>query len=126
MSGILERLFGRKKATASVAKERLQIVLAHERASRSAPDFLPLLQRELLAVVAKYLEVDDEMIKVHLEKSGETSVLEINVELDKARIKSPPPVVETASEPEAKPEKKAAAEKKPVAKPGTKPAAEGI
>lgn len=110
MTGILERLFGRKKATASVAKERLQIVLAHERASRSAPDFLPLLQREVLAVVAKYLDVDDDMIKVHLEKSGETSVLEINVEMDKARIRSAAIA-------------KKSAEKKPAVK--AEPAAEG-
>jgi cell division topological specificity factor len=91
MMKLLDRLFGKKPQTASVAKERLQIVLAHERAGRSAPDFLPLLQREVLAVVAKYLDVSDDMIKVHLEKLGETSVLEINVELDKAKIKPRPP-----------------------------------
>ncbi len=82
--------FRKRTESASVAKERLQIVLAHERAGRTAPDFLPLLQKEILAVVAKYLEVSDEMIKIHLEKVGETSMLEINVELDKARAKSPP------------------------------------
>jgi cell division topological specificity factor len=85
---IIQRLFGgRRPQTAQVAKERLQIVLAHERAGRNAPDFLPLLQQEVLAVVAKYLEVQDDMIKIHLEKSGETSILEINVELDKAKVK---------------------------------------
>ena len=84
--------FRKRNPSASIAKERLQIVLAPERAGRSAPDFLPLLQREVLAVVAKYLEVEDEMIKIHLEKVGETSVLEINVELDKARAK-PTPIV---------------------------------
>ena len=89
---ILERLFRKRNDTASVAKERLQIVLAHERAGRGAPDFLPLLQKELLSVVAKYLEVEDEMIKITLEKAGEVSVLEINVELDKARIKKTLPV----------------------------------
>jgi cell division topological specificity factor len=84
--------FFRKRGTetASIAKERLQIVLAHERAGRNAPEFLPLLQKEILAVVAKYLDVSDEMIKIHLEKVGGTSVLEINIELDKARAKSQP------------------------------------
>ena len=88
----LLNFFRKRTESASVAKERLQIVLAHERAGRNAPDFLPLLQKEILAVVAKYLDVSDEMIKIHLEKVGETSMLEINVELDKARAK-PVPVV---------------------------------
>jgi cell division topological specificity factor len=89
----LLNFFRKRNASASIAKERLQIVLAHERAGRHAPDFLPLLQKEVLAVVAKYLEVSDEMIKIHLEKVGETSVLEINVEFDKARAKSTPVAV---------------------------------
>jgi len=100
MIGILDRLLGRKAPTASVAKERLQIVLAHERASRSAPEFLPMLQQEILAVVAKYLDVSDDMIKVQLEKSGEMSILEINVEMDKARVKPRP---DTKPAPAAKP-----------------------
>jgi len=87
---ILSFLFPKKTQSASIAKERLQIVLAHERAGRHAPDFLPLLQREILAVVAKYLDVSDEMIKIQLEKAGETSVLEINVEIDKAKVKVKP------------------------------------
>lgn len=86
----LLNFFRKRTESASIAKERLQIVLAHERAGRNAPEFLPLLQKEILAVVAKYLDVSDEMIKIHLEKVGGTSVLEINVELDKARAKSPP------------------------------------
>jgi cell division topological specificity factor len=84
----LLNFFRRRDPSASIAKERLQIVLAHERAGRHAPDFLPLMQKEMLAVVAKYLDVTDEMIKIHLERVGETSVLEINVEFDKARAKS--------------------------------------
>jgi cell division topological specificity factor len=91
MMKLLDILFRKSPPTASVAKERLQIVLAHERAGRAAPDFLPLLQRELLAVVAKYLDVSDDMIQVELEKRGEMSVLEINVELDKAKIRPRPP-----------------------------------
>ncbi len=87
--------FRKRTESASVAKERLQIVLAHERAGRNAPDFLPLLQKEILAVVAKYLEVSDEMIKIQLEKVGETSMLEINVELDKARAKPMPIAVKS-------------------------------
>jgi cell division topological specificity factor len=80
----------REPQTASVARERLQIVLAHERASREAPEFLPILQQELLDVVRRYVEVDDDVIKVALGHEGDTSMLEINIELDKARIKSRP------------------------------------
>ncbi len=85
---ILNFLFRKRPETAVIAKERLQIVLAHERAGRTAPDFLPMLQREVMDVVAKYLEVSDEMIKITMERVGETSVLEINVELDKAKVKA--------------------------------------
>jgi cell division topological specificity factor len=83
----LLNFFRKRDPSAAIAKERLQIVLAHERAGRHAPDFLPLLQKEVLAVVAKYLDVTDDMIKIHLERVGETSMLEINVELDQARPK---------------------------------------
>jgi cell division topological specificity factor len=101
---IISRLFGVKRPqTATVAKERLQIVLAHERARRDAPDFLPVMQHELLMVVAKYFHVQDDMIKIQVEKLGETSVLEINVELDKARVKGRDEVAakETSSASEA-------------------------
>ena len=82
MSGILDWFFARKPASAEVAKERLQIVLAHERASRTGPEFLPSLQKELLAVVRKYVEIRDDMIRVNLGKEGASSVLEINVEIE--------------------------------------------
>jgi cell division topological specificity factor len=87
--GILEYFFPRRDQTASVAKERLQIVLAHERTGRHAPDFLPLLQKDLMGVVGRYVEVDSEMIKVNLGRQGGTSVLEINIELDSAKMKPP-------------------------------------
>jgi cell division topological specificity factor len=87
----LLNFFRRREPTASIAKERLQIVLAHERAGRTAPDFLPKLQKEVLAVVAKFVDVSDDMIKVQLEKVGETSVLEINIEFDRAREKPAEP-----------------------------------
>jgi cell division topological specificity factor len=85
--GILEYFFSRRDQSASVAKERLQIVLAHERSGRNAPDFLPLLQRELIEVVGRYVEVDSDMIKVNLGRQGGTSVLEINIEIDGAKVK---------------------------------------
>lgn len=83
ISGLLEYLRGDEKKTAVIAKERLQIILAHERAGRGAatPDYLPALQEELLAVIAKYIHVDRELIKVQLERHGEYEVLELNVTL---------------------------------------------
>ena len=83
ISGLLEYLRGDTKKTAVIAKERLQIILAHERAGRGAatPDYLPALQEELLAVIAKYIHVDRELIKVQLEKHGEYDVLELNITL---------------------------------------------
>ncbi|HYM03821.1 MAG TPA: cell division topological specificity factor MinE [Stellaceae bacterium] len=78
---LFDFFFPKKPASASIAKERLQIVLAHERAGRNGPDFLPLLQKELLAVVARYIPVKDDMIHVHLGRAGTASVLEINIEM---------------------------------------------
>jgi cell division topological specificity factor len=80
-----------RPTSASIAKERLKIVLSHERASRTAPDFLPRLQRELIDVVGRYVEIRDDMIRVSLGKSGDTSLLEINIEIDAATPKLSPP-----------------------------------
>jgi cell division topological specificity factor len=89
--GFFNLLFSPHRQSATIAKERLKIVLAHERAGRTAPDFLPKLQRDLIEVVARYVEIRDEMIRVNLGKSGETSLLEINIEIDGAKPKTAPP-----------------------------------
>ena len=68
-------------------------MLAHERAGRDAPDFLPKLQKELIDVVGRYVEIRDDMIRVNLGKSGDTSLLEINIEIDGAKPRSPCPVI---------------------------------
>ena len=83
ISTLLDYLRGDNKKTASIAKERLQIILAHERAGRgaSAPDYLPALQEELLEVIAKYIHIDRENLRVQLEKHGDYDVLELNVTL---------------------------------------------
>jgi cell division topological specificity factor len=83
--GLLNLLFSPHRHSAAIAKERLKIVLAHERAGRSAPDFLPKLQRDLIDVVGRYVAIRDDMIRVNLGKSGETSLLEINIEIDGAK-----------------------------------------
>lgn len=81
---LLSFLLGEKKKTASVAKERLQIILAHERSgggTSRAADYLPALQRELVAVISKYVSISPEDIKVHLEKQDDYEVLEVKIEL---------------------------------------------
>ncbi|MGH7087705.1 MAG: cell division topological specificity factor MinE [Stellaceae bacterium] len=82
---LFDILFPRRPATASVAKERLQLVIAHERAGRSGPDFLPELQRDLVRIVQKYVAAREEAIEVRLGRNGSASVLEINVELPPLR-----------------------------------------
>jgi len=78
--------FLRPKAnTASVAKERLRIIVAQERTNRNGPDYLPLLQRELLEVIRKYVSVDVDAVKVDLAKDGEHDVLDISVALPDAQ-----------------------------------------
>jgi cell division topological specificity factor len=83
----LSFLLGEKKKTASVAKERLQIILAHERTGRNAgsPDYLPDLQRELIAVISKYVSVNPNDIKVNLERQDNFDVLEVKIELPEPR-----------------------------------------
>lgn len=70
-----------KKDTASVAKERLQIIVAHERSRRNQPDYLPQLQDELIAVIRKYVDIDQDQVDVQLENNGNCSVLELNITL---------------------------------------------
>lgn len=70
-----------KKNTAETAKNRLQIIIAQERGSRGAPDYLPLLRRELLEVIKKYVNVDADAVKVDLLKDGDHDVLDISVAL---------------------------------------------
>jgi len=74
-------LFRRSQPTANVAKERLRIIVAQERSNRGAPDYLPLLQRELLEVIRKYVSVDVDAVRVDLVKEGAHDVLDISVAL---------------------------------------------
>jgi len=78
---ILDYLLRRRKKTASVAKERLQIILAREHIDRNAPDYLPALKKDILEVVAKYITIDYEKIQVSLESSDNMEILELNISL---------------------------------------------
>ena len=83
MTSFLSFLLGEKKKTANVAKERLQIILAHERSGRNPgqPDYLPALQRDLVAVISKYIKINPDDIKVNLERQDNLEVLEVKIEL---------------------------------------------
>jgi cell division topological specificity factor len=78
--GLLD-LFRRTPPSAHLAKERLRIIVAQERGTRGGPDYLPLLRRELLEVIRKYVNVDPDAIQVSLERDGGHEVLELSVAL---------------------------------------------
>ena len=73
-----------RKTTATVAKERLQIIVARERTTRNGPDYLPMMKEELLLVVRKYIQVEDGAVKIQLDKEGDCEVLELNITLPDA------------------------------------------
>jgi cell division topological specificity factor len=73
--------FRRTPATANVAKERLRIIVAQQRSTRGGPDYLPLLRRELLEVIRKYVNVDPEAIQINFEREDGHEVLEMSVAL---------------------------------------------
>lgn len=78
-----------KKLSAKTAKERLQIIVAHERGRSSTnPDFLPLLKQELIDVISKYVQIDQSQVKVELESTGACSVLELNVVLPGSTVEA--------------------------------------
>lgn len=77
----LDYFRSKKTNTASLAKERLQIIVAHERGQRDMPDYLPQLQKELLDVIRKYVQISDDMVQVDVDRNESCSVLELNVTL---------------------------------------------
>ncbi|WP_026186044.1 cell division topological specificity factor MinE [Thioalkalivibrio thiocyanodenitrificans] len=75
----------RKGRSAQVAKERLQVIVARERVHRDGPDYLPRLQEEILNVIRKYVQVDEEAVSIQIERDGDCEVLELNVTLPEHR-----------------------------------------
>ena len=77
--------FRRVQKPAAVAKDRLSVIVARERAAtRGGPDYLPQLQQELLAVLAKYEKIDISNVSISLDRSGECDVLELDIMLPEA------------------------------------------
>jgi len=81
MSLKLLRLFGGRNASAPVARERLQILLAHERGLLGQPDLLATLREEILAVVSRHVTLDPEKVIVKLERGKTVSTLEVDIEV---------------------------------------------
>jgi cell division topological specificity factor len=76
-----------KVSSASLAKERLQILVAHERSSKNQPSYLPQLQKELLLVIQKYVNVSQDAITVSFEQDDEQETLELNIVLPDLQVK---------------------------------------
>jgi len=79
--GFIDYFRSNKNSSASVAKERLQVIVAHERGKRNQPDYLPAMQKEIIEVIKKYVAIDDEQVSVTLDNTDNCSVFELNVTL---------------------------------------------
>jgi cell division topological specificity factor len=73
--------FRKAPSSANVAKERLRIIVAQERSTRGAPDYLPTLRRELLEVIRRYVNVDPSAVQINLGRDDGHEVLELSVAL---------------------------------------------
>ncbi|MCD2183948.1 cell division topological specificity factor MinE [Rhizobium sp. TRM96647] len=71
----------RKQTSAPTARERLQVLLAHERASVGQSDLVAILREEILAVIAKHVEIDDERVSVKMERGEHVTTLEVDIEI---------------------------------------------
>ncbi len=79
---LLDYFRSQKKPSASLAKERLQIIVAHERSQRGTPDYLPQLKQDILEVIRKYVKIEQDQVQVQLEQNeDDLAVLELNVTL---------------------------------------------
>jgi cell division topological specificity factor len=78
---LLDYFRSAKRSSAAIAKERLQILVAHERSSRNQPSYLPQLKKELLEVIQRYFKVSEETISVSVEQDDERETLELNITL---------------------------------------------
>lgn len=84
--GWLDVFRSQKKASAELAKERLQVVVAHRRSEQGDhPAYFPQLQEDLLKVLRKYVQVNDDAVQMEVEREGDLEVLELNITLPDVR-----------------------------------------
>jgi cell division topological specificity factor len=78
MASFLQRLFGSEKASKELAKDRLKLVLIHDRASLS-PSMMENLRRDLIAVISKYMDFDENALDVQMAEQETMTMLEVNI-----------------------------------------------
>ena len=79
--GIFSFFRSRQKGSAVTAKERLQVLIAHQHTDSDGPDYLPLLKQDILNVIKKYVDIGEEQVMVQLESQDDCDVLELNITL---------------------------------------------
>ena len=85
--GIFNFFRNRKpQASANIAKERLQVVIAHERSDREGPDYLPMLKQDILEVIKKYVSIGEDQVSVQLDSQDDCDVLELNITLPEDEV----------------------------------------
>ena len=87
-----------RPSSASAAKERLQIIVAHERGGNDEPDYLPAMRKDILEVISRYIAIEQEQVNVHFDDSNDCSILELNIALPESptRISITPPTIPEA------------------------------
>ncbi len=73
--------FFKRGGSAPVARERLQILLAHERIQRSEPDLLGKLREEILLVIGRHVTLDPDKVQIKMDRGGKMSTLEVDIEI---------------------------------------------
>jgi len=84
-----------KPSSANLAKERLQIIVAHERGGNEEPDYLPAMRKDILEVISRYIAIDQDQVNVHFDDTNDCSILELNIALPDSptRISATPPLI---------------------------------
>ena len=79
--GIFSFFRARPKGSATTAKERLQVLIAHQHTDNKGPDYLPLLKQDILNVIKKYVDIGEEQVVVQLDSQDDCDILELNITL---------------------------------------------
>ena len=86
MPGFFDFFKAQKKKSASVASDRLQVIVAHERKASMQPDWMPKMQEEILAVIKKYVDIDSDALEFDIKNDDDLSILEINVDCPLSKV----------------------------------------
>jgi cell division topological specificity factor len=78
-------------ATAAVAKERLQVIVAHQRRQSNTPEYLSRLQQDILKVIRRYAKVADDAVDIQVDRANGYEVLELNITLPDEGVHLPAP-----------------------------------